>query len=66
MRVAILSVKGAKNEGVPLPFFRSVTYEVFFVFAQLSEENDGAICIPSNVVVCYIAMKLNEHYKTID
>ena len=57
LRVTILSVKGTKNEGVPLPFFQSETYEVSFTFAYHLKKNDGAIHIPSNVVVHGIVVK---------
>ena len=40
-------------------FFQSETYEVSFIFAQHSYENNDAIHIPSNVVVCDIFVKVN-------
>ena len=65
MRVAILSVKGTKNEGVPLPFFEVIHMKCLSSLHSILEENDSAIHIPSNVAVHDIAMKVNHWHSLL-
>ena len=44
-------------------FLKCRIYKVSFMFAQRSKENDDAIRVPSNVVVCDIALKVNPCYQ---
>ena len=58
LRVAILSVKGIENEYMHLPFFEARHNKCSSYFLSVQRRNDGAIHIPSKVVVCGIVVKV--------